>query len=84
MQAMLQTLNNIQPNQQQAPPPPPPHQSHLAEFLRTCPTTFSQAKDPMDGEDWLKGVEKKLVIAQCTDHEKVPFAAHQLYGTAAN
>jgi hypothetical protein len=50
----------------------------LAEFLRTRPTTFSQAKDPMDAEDWLKG------IAQCTDHEKVLFAAHQLYGTAAN
>jgi hypothetical protein len=40
MQAVLQTLSNMQPNQQQAPPPPPPHQSHLAEFLRTCPTTF--------------------------------------------
>jgi hypothetical protein len=64
--------------------PPPPHQSRLAEFLRTRPTTFSQAKDPIDAEDWLKGVEKKLVIAQCTDREKVRFAAHQLYGTAAN
>jgi hypothetical protein len=84
MQAMLQTLNNMQPNQQQVPPPPPPHQSRLAEFLWTRPTTFSQAKDPMDAEDWLKGVEKKLVIAQCTDREKVLFAAHQLYGTAAN
>jgi hypothetical protein len=84
MQAMLQTLNSMQPNQQQVPPPPPPHQSRLAEFLQTCPTTFSQAKDPMDAEDWLKGVEKKLVIAQCTDHEKVLFAAHQLYRTAAH
>jgi hypothetical protein len=84
MQAMLQTLNNMQPNQQQAPPPPPPHQSRLVEFLRTRPTTFSQAKDPMDAEDWLKGVEKKLVIAQCTDREKILFVAHQLYGTAAN
>jgi hypothetical protein len=84
MQAMLQTLNNMQPNQQQVPPPPPPQQSCLPEFLRTRPTTFSQAKDPMDTEDWLKGVEKKLVIAQCTDREKVFFAAHQLYGTTAN
>jgi hypothetical protein len=84
MQAMLQTLNNMKINQQQTPPPPPPHQSRLAEFLRTRPTTFSQAKDSMDAEDWLKGVEKKLVIAQCTDREKVLFAAHQLYGTAAN
>jgi hypothetical protein len=63
MQAMLQTLNSMQPNQQQVPPPPPSHQSRLAEFLRTRPTTFSQSKDPMDTEDWLKGVEKKLVIA---------------------
>jgi hypothetical protein len=88
MQAVLQTLNNMQPNQQahqqQAPPPPPPHQSHLAEFLRTRPTTFPQAKDPMEAEDWLKGVEKKTMIAQCTDREKVLFAAHQLFGTAAN
>jgi hypothetical protein len=84
MQAMLGTLNNMQPNQQQAPPPPPPHQSRLAEFLRTHPTTFSQAKDPMNAEDWLKRVEKKLVIAQCTDREKFFFAAHQLYVTAAN
>jgi hypothetical protein len=84
MQAMLQTLNNIQPNQQQAPPPPPPHQSRLAEFLRARPNTFSQAKDPTDAEDWLKGVERKLVIAQCMDREKVLFGAHQLYGTAAN
>jgi hypothetical protein len=38
----------------------------------------------MDAEDCLKGVERKLVIAQCTDREKVLFAAHQLYGTAAN
>jgi hypothetical protein len=38
----------------------------------------------MDAEDWLKGVEKKLVITQCKDHEKVLFAAHQLFCTAAN
>jgi hypothetical protein len=30
----------------------------------------------MDAKDWLKGVEKKLVIAQCTDREKVVFAVH--------
>jgi hypothetical protein len=38
----------------------------------------------MDAEDWLKGVEKKLMIAQCTDRENVLFAAHQLYGTTTN
>jgi hypothetical protein len=38
----------------------------------------------MEAEDWLKGVEKKLVITKCTDREKVLFAAHQLFGMAAN
>jgi hypothetical protein len=38
----------------------------------------------MEAEDWLKGVENKLVITQCTDREKIFFAAHQLYGTIAN
>jgi hypothetical protein len=87
MQAMLQTLNQLQPNhqaQQQYQPPPPPPQSRLGEFLRTRPITFSHTNDPMEAEDWLKGVEKKLVIAQCTDREKVIFATHQLYGTTAN
>jgi hypothetical protein len=40
--------------------------------------------DLMEAEDWLKGVEKNLVIFQCMDHEKILFAAHQLYGTTAN
>jgi hypothetical protein len=44
MQAMLQTLNQLQSNhhaQQQQQPPPPPPQSRLGEFLQTRPTTFS-------------------------------------------
>jgi hypothetical protein len=38
----------------------------------------------MEVKDWLKGIEKKLVITQCTDHEKVLFAVHKLFGMAAN
>jgi membrane-bound lytic murein transglycosylase B len=78
MQNVLQTLNHLQPNQQvhQQQPPPPPPQSRLDEFLRTHPTTLSQAKDLMEVEYCLKSIEKKLEIAQCTDQEKVLFAAH--------
>jgi hypothetical protein len=36
----------------------------------------------MDAEDWLKSVENKLDIAQCSDREKCLFVAHQLFGTA--
>jgi hypothetical protein len=86
MQVMLQTLNHLQPNQQvhQQQPPPPLPQSRLGEFLRTCPVTFSQAKDPMEADDFLKSIEKKLEIAQCNDHEKVLFAAHQLFRTVVD
>jgi hypothetical protein len=38
----------------------------------------------MEAENWLKGVEQKLVITHCMDHEKVLFATHQPFGTAAN
>jgi hypothetical protein len=84
LQVVLQTLNHLQPNPQvhQQQPPPPPPQSRLDEFLRTRPTTFSQAKDPMEAEDWLRSIEKKLEIAQCINPKKVIFAAHQLFGTA--
>jgi hypothetical protein len=81
MQVVLQTLNHLQPNQQVHQQQPPPPYSRLGKFWRTCPTTFSQAKDPMEAEDWLKSIQKKLEIAQCTDWEKVLFAAHQLFGT---
>jgi hypothetical protein len=36
----------------------------------------------MEAKNWLKGVEKKLMIAQCTDSEKVLFLVHQLFSTA--
>jgi hypothetical protein len=38
----------------------------------------------MEAEDWLKSIDKKLVIVQCTDQEKVLFAAHQLFRTASD
>jgi hypothetical protein len=38
----------------------------------------------MEAKDWLKSIEKKLEIAQCTDQEKVLFAAQLLFGTLLN
>jgi hypothetical protein len=34
----------------------------------------------MDADDWLKTIEKKLQVIQCTNWERVLFAAHQLVG----
>jgi hypothetical protein len=58
LQTMQQTLVNMQAAQPQAPPLLP--RDRLGEFQRTKPPTFSQAMEPMDTDNWLKSVEKKL------------------------
>jgi hypothetical protein len=54
------------------------------EFLQTRPPLLNVTRDPLEAEDWLKAIEKKLLIAQCTDQDMVLFAAHQLYGPASD
>jgi hypothetical protein len=58
LQTMQQTLVHLHA-QPQAPPPP---RDRLRDFQRTKPLTFSYAMDPMDADDWLKSVEKKLQV----------------------
>jgi hypothetical protein len=40
--------------------------------------------EPMDADDWLKSVEKKLQVVQCNNREKVLLASHQLSGPVAD
>jgi hypothetical protein len=60
LQTMQQTMVNIQTAQPQAPPPPP--RDRLGDFQRTKPPTLSHVVEPMDADDWLKSVEKKLQV----------------------
>ena len=55
----------------------------LADFQRTKPPNFDQAADPIEADDWLKTMEKKLEIARCDEADKVPFVTHYLEGPAA-
>ena len=82
MQTMQQNMMNMQQgqNQQQAPPP----RDRLGDLQRTKPPTFSHSVDPLDADDWLKTIEKKLQVVQCTDREMVLYASHQLEGTTAD
>ena len=57
--------------------------SKLAEFMRTRPPTFSGHVSPVEADDWLRVIERKLLIIQCSDHEKVLYATHQMEGIAA-
>jgi hypothetical protein len=79
---MQQTMINMQAAQPQALPPP--LRDRLGEFQRTKPPTFSQAMEPMDADNWLKSVEKKLQVIQCNNCEKVLLASHQLSSPTAD
>ena len=59
------------------------HHSKPSDFQRTKPPSFSQIVDPLDADDWLRTIEKKLEIARTEENDKVPFATHYLEGAAA-
>jgi hypothetical protein len=81
MQAqMLQTMIYLHAQ----PQVPPPSRDRLGDFQRTKPPTFSHAVEPIDADDWLKSVEKKLQVVQYNNYEKMLLAAHQLSGPATN
>jgi hypothetical protein len=79
---MQQTMVNMQGAQPQVPPLP--SRNRLRDFQRTKSPTFSHAVEPMDADDWLKSIEKKLQVVQCNNHEKVLLASHQLSGPTAD
>jgi hypothetical protein len=82
LQTMQQTMVKMQNAQPQAPPPP--SRDKLGDFQRTKPPTFSHFVEPMDADNWLKTVEKKLQVIQCNNRERVLLASHQLTGHAAD
>jgi len=54
----------------------------LTAFLRTKPPTFAGSSNPLDADDWLRVIQRKLKPFECQDRDKVLLAAHQLTGTA--
>jgi hypothetical protein len=56
----------------------------LCDFLNTKPFPFASAVEPMDAEDWLINMERKLKAVGANDEEKVRYATHLLSGPAAS
>jgi hypothetical protein len=73
-------MANMQQAQSQQQVPQLLQRDKHGEFQRTKPPTFSHSVEPMDADDWLKTIEKKLQVIQCTNRERVLFAVHQLVG----
>jgi hypothetical protein len=85
IQNLNATIQNMQAQQNQLPPlaPNPPVDKHK-EFMSHRPSTYSHSTDPLDADDWLKTVTKKLEMTQCTDREMVLYAVGRLEGLAAD
>ena len=45
--------------------------SKLRDFQNTNPPVFSQTKEPLDAEDWLRTIENNLAVAAVGNNEKV-------------
>jgi hypothetical protein len=88
LQEMEEMRQERRVQQQQAllllpPPPVPPWDKHR-EFMSHKLTTFASSPDALHAYDWLKSVEKMLIIAQCSDWEKVLYASGRLTGPAGD
>jgi hypothetical protein len=81
---MLQTMQQTMVNLHAQPQAPPPLRDRLGDFQRTKLPNFSHIVEPMDADDWLKTIEKKLQVVQCNNSDKVLLASHQLSGPAAD
>jgi hypothetical protein len=62
----------VQPQHAPLPPPPPPvpPRDKHRECMSHKPLMFANSPDPLHADDWLKSLEKMLIIAQCSDRER--------------
>ena len=91
----MQTMANLlQAQKNQNPPPNPVQNDHPQEpqpnsltqkiegFIKLRAPTFDYTDDPIEAEDWLREIEKKLDLTTCIDEKCVALAVHQLTGLA--
>jgi len=62
-----QLMEALVKNQQNHPIGGAPPRDKRGEFLKGHPPVFTHVADPLEADDWLCAVEKKLNIAQCDD-----------------
>ena len=56
----------------------------LTEFLRSQPPTFSDAREPLEADDWLRALERKFAALHVPAAEQVNFVTYLLNGAAGS
>jgi hypothetical protein len=75
MEALNNAINRPRPRVQSL-------NEKLTEFLRNKPPTFGGSINPLEADDWLRVIQRKLEPYHLEDGDKVLLATHQLIGTA--
>jgi hypothetical protein len=57
-------------------------QDRMGDFLRLKPPTFAGSSNPLDADDWMRTIKRKLEAIRCPENQRVQLAAHQLSGMA--
>src|SRR3954453_11622297 len=50
----------------------------LNDFIRLHPSVFSYSTEPLDADDWLRSIDRKLQAGQVADGDKVNCSAYHL------
>jgi len=50
------------------------------DFTNTRPPVFTKADEPLEADDWLRTMEQKFSLINCTETQKPAFTAQQLRG----
>jgi hypothetical protein len=75
IEVLTKSLENQRPNGGRP-------QDRMGEFLRLKPPMFVGSNNPLDVDDWLHTVKRKLEAIGCPENQCVHLATHQLSGMA--
>jgi hypothetical protein len=54
------------------------------DFYKLKPPTFDHADNPIEADDWLLGMKRRLELVKCTNKEGLNIATLQLRGVASS
>jgi hypothetical protein len=75
IEVLTRSLENQRPNGGRP-------QDRMGDFLRLKPPTFAGSSNPLDADDWMRTIKRKLEAIGCLENQHVQLAAHQLSGMA--
>jgi len=56
----------------------------LNDFIHLHPPVFSYSTEPLEADDWLRSIERKLQAGRVADNDKVTYATYHLEGAASS